>query len=73
MCAPRNVTSAVTSEARLTLRASSATVRPYPDLHSNVVVPCRSISATRRRRPARSSGSVAFLVAATVEAMPPAR
>ena len=71
-CAPRYVTSGVTSAASATERASSATVSPYPDLHSNVVVPCRSISPASRRSPARSSASVAARVAATVDLMPPA-
>ncbi len=55
-----------------TLRASSGTVSPYPDLHSNVVIPWASISAASFRRLARSWPSVASLVAATVLRMPPA-
>ena len=38
-CAPRNVTSGVTSAASRASRASSSTVSPYPVLTSNVVVP----------------------------------
>jgi hypothetical protein len=41
-------------------------------LHSNVVVPWRSISAASPRKPERSSASVAARVAATVDLMPPA-
>ena len=71
-CAPRYVTSRVNAAARATLRASSATVSPYPDLHSNVVVPCRAISAVSDRRLAPSASSLAARVAATVDRIPPA-
>ena len=63
----------MTSAARASARASSGTVSPYPDLHSNVVVPWRSISPASRRRFARSTASEASRVAATVPWMPPAR
>ena len=53
-------------------RASSATVSPYPDLISTVVVPWRRISATSRETFAVSCSSVASRVAATVVRMPPA-
>src|SRR6266511_3606500 len=53
-------------------RASSATVRPYPDLHSIVVVPWRNASAASRATLARSTSSGAARVAATVVRMPPA-
>jgi len=66
------VTSWVTSAASATLRRSSATVSPYPDLHSKVVVPWASISVLSARRFARSASSLAARVAATVVAMPPA-
>ncbi len=61
------------SPASATLRRSSATVRPYPDLHSSVVVPWRSISWASRAMFVRSSPSLASRVAATVVRMPPAR
>ena len=63
----------MTSAASASPRASSGTVSPYPDLHSNVVVPWRSISAASRRRFARSTASGAARVASTVTRMPPAR
>jgi hypothetical protein len=61
----------VNSPAIRSERASSATVSPYPDLISIVVVPCRSASRTRRPTVARSSSSLAARVAATVVRMPP--
>ncbi len=66
-------TVAATRAASARLRASSATVSPYPDLHSSVVIPWASISAASRRRFARSTASEAARVAATVTRMPPAR
>ena len=63
----------MTSAASASPRASSGTVSPYPDLHSNVVVPWRSISVASRRRLARSAASEAARVASTVPRMPPAR
>ena len=55
-CAPRYVTSPVTSAASATDRASSSTVSPYPDLHSKVVVPCASISAGEPAQPGPEVG-----------------
>ena len=71
-CAPRNVVSAENSRATRSDRSSSATVSPYPDLISIVVVPCRSASAVSRRDVgAQRRRRSAARVAATVVRMPP--
>ncbi len=75
--APRNVVTTrigsplATRRSRRRWRSSSSSDRPYPDLHSTVVVPAPSAARNRSSTSGASVASSAARVAPTVRRMPP--